>query len=441
MKDTESPESAVRVIETFDALPLERRVQIFSELSPEAREELVRVVARPGEIIRQMSEEEIFFTVQKLGVDNALGLISLTTGRQLRYLLDLDLWKKEMLNVESAGRWLNIIAAMGEEKILQFVQVTDSELLVSLMNSFIKVRIRDPDIDLVEEKDSLPQFTLDDLFFVHFAVPGSEDTLKRFLETIFEWNTEYYFGLMGELARGVYLETEEEARRLRLARLADRGFPDFDEAVEIYRHIQRGALSSSPSELCREKAEPFEAPRTVLKYPLKVLAPGALFKRSLDAIAEPSEKDRLSQELAHLANKVMVADARDPAEADDLRGSLRKVSGYINIALEEMCGEDASKAADVLRCNHMELLFRRGFSVILDLRKEAQKLLRDYEGGVENLGHPLAGLVQGLFLKRPVFASFVLGESKPREFESLDDIILIRRLLDRALVEESWEPV
>jgi len=161
----------------------------------------------------------------------------------------------------------------------------------------------------------------------------------------------------------------------------------------------------------------------------------------LDAIAEPPEKDRLSQELAHLANKVMVADARDPAEADDLRGSLRKVSGYINIALEEMCGEDASKAADVLRCNHMELLFRRGFSVILDLRKEAQKLLRDYEGGVENLGHPLAGLVQGLFLKRPVFASFVLGESKPREFESLDDIILIRRLLDRALVEESWEPV
>jgi len=64
MKDTESPESAVRVIETFDALTLERRVQIFSELSPEAREELVRVVERPGEIMRRMSEEEIFLTVQ-----------------------------------------------------------------------------------------------------------------------------------------------------------------------------------------------------------------------------------------------------------------------------------------------------------------------------------------------------------------------------------------
>jgi hypothetical protein len=441
MKDVESTESAARIIETFDTLPVERRVQIFSELSPEAREELVKVVARPGEIIRRISEEEIFFTIKKLGVDNARGLISLTTGRQLQYLLDLDLWKKEMPNFESAGRWLNMIAEMGEEKILQFVQVADSQLLVSLMNNFVKVRIRNPDIDLVEEKDSLPLFTLDDLFFVNFTVPGSEDALKRFFETIFDWNTEYYFGLMEELSMGVHLESEEEARRLRLARLADRGFPEFDEAVEIYRYIQRGALCYSPPEPLEQGLETLEAPWTVLKYPLKLVMSDTLFKRSLDAIADPYEKDRLSQELAHLANKVMVADARDPGQFDDLRGSLSKVSGYINIALEELCGEDTSKAADLLRSNHVELLFRRGFSLILDLRKEAQKLLRDYEGGVENLGHPLAGLVQGLLQKRPIYASSVLGENRPREFESLEDIHLIRRLLDRAVVEESWEPV
>ena len=441
MKDTESAESAVRVIETFDTLPVERRVQIFSELSPEAREELVKVVARPGEIVRRISEEEMFFTIRKLGLDNAPGLIFLTTGRQLQYLLDLDLWKKEMPNFEFAGRWLNMIAAMGEEKILQFVQIADSQLLVSLMNNFVKVRIRNPDIDLVEEKDSLPLFTLDDLFFVSFTVPGSEDALKRFLETVFDWSTEYYFGLMEELARGVHLESEEEARRLRLARLADRGFPEFDEAVEIYRYIQRGALSYSPPEPFEQGAGPLETPRTVLKYPLKLVMSDTLFKRSLDAIADPYEKDRLSQELAHLANKVMVADARDPGHFDDLRGSLAKVSGYINMALEELCGEDTSTAADLLRSNHVEFLFRRGFSLILDLRKEAQKLLRDYEGGVENLGHPLAGLVQGLLQRRPIYASSLLGESKPREFESLEDINLIGKLLDRAVVEQSWEPV
>lgn len=441
MSDKESSESALRVIETFDAQPLERRVQIFSELSPEAREELVKVVARPGEIIHRMSEEELFFSVKKLGEKNAAGLIFLSTGRQLQYLLDMDLWKKEMFNIESAGRWLNMIAAMGEEKILQFVQVTDSELVLSLMNNFIKVRIRNPDIDLVEEKDSLPLFTLDDLFFVHFSVPGSEDALKRFLETIFAWNIEYYFGLMEGIALGVHLESEEEARRLRLARLADRGFPEFDEAVEIYRYMQRRALSHSRPEPFEEQAEPIEAPRTVLRYPLKVLESHTLFKRSLDEISDPHEKDRLSQELAHLANKVMVADARDPALIDDLHGSLIKVSGYINIALQEYCGDDVSKAAELLLCNHMELLFRRGFSLILDLRKEAQRLLRNYEGGVENLGHPLAGLVQGLLQRRPVYAGTLLGESKPREFESLDDISLIRQLLNKATLEEAWEPI
>ncbi|MBI4963548.1 MAG: hypothetical protein HY913_09755 [Desulfomonile tiedjei] len=441
MKDMETAESSVRVIESFDALPLDRRIRIFSELSPEAREELVRVVARPGEIVRQMSEEEMFFTVKKLGEEHAPGLITFTTGRQFLYLLDLDLWKKDMLHFESAGRWLNMIAAMGEGKILQFVQVTDSELIVSLMNAFVKVRIRNPDIDLVEDSDTLPPFTLDDLFFVKFSSPAHEEALKRFLQTIFEWNTEYYFGLMEELARGIHLENQEEARRLRMARLADRGFPEFDEAVEIYAYIQRGALSYSPPEPFDERVEPYEAPRNVLKYPLKVLEPDTLFKKALDEISDPHERDRLSQELAHLANKVMVADARDPGQVDDLHGSLRKVSGYINIALEELSREDISKATNLLRSNHMEYLFRRGFSLILDLRKEAQKLLRSYEGGVENLGHPLAGLIQGLLQKRPLYASTTLGEKKPREFESLDDINLIRGLLNRAGTEESWEPV
>jgi hypothetical protein len=137
----------------------------------------------------------------------------------------------------------------------------------------------------------------------------------------------------------------------------------------------------------------------------------------------------------------MVADAKDPGSLEDLLSSLNKVSGYINISLEDVCGDDVSVASGVLSANHMEILFRRGFSLILDLRKQARILIRQYEGGMENLGHPLAGLMRGLFQKRPVFAGDLMGKNKPRDFESMADLKTIRNLLDKDLMEQGWEPI
>jgi hypothetical protein len=121
--------------------------------------------------------------------------------------------------------------------------------------------------------------------------------------------------------------------------------------------------------------------------------------------------------------------------------TLRKVSGYINIALEELCSDAVSYGVELLRSNHMEILFRRGFSMILDLRKQAHKLIRDYDGGVENLGHPLAELIKGLIQKRPFYAGNVLGEKTGRDFRCVEDIQIIQDLMDTRAIEERWQPI
>jgi hypothetical protein len=436
MDDSPSTQTARKLVEKFDSLPLERRIEIFEQLSPAAREELIETVSRPGEVIRRLSEEEVFFTVKALGEEKASALIRLTTGKQLRYILDIDLWKKTMFNTDAAGKWFNILNELGDEKMLQFLQTSDPELLVTCLNRHIRVAIRDDNVDLLEQYDNLPSFTFDDIFFVRFRDKNLEDALKHLLQTMFEWNTEFYFGIMEELARGLSTENEEYAIKWRNARLADRGFPEFDEALEIYQYLQRDKISKDRTEQgdWTDDAQPF------IGYPLKVIESDSLFHRSLDEITNRLEKDRLAGELAHLANKVMVADGRDPGSFEDLQGSLKKVGGYINIALEELSGENLTAALGILRSNHMEFLFRRGFSLILDLRRDAQKLLRNYEGGVENLGSPLAGMVQGLLQHRPVYADTVVGREK-REFERLDDITRIRELIGQAGSEAQWEPI
>ena len=79
--------------------------------------------------------------------------------------------------------------------------------------------------------------------------------------------------------------------------------------------------------------------------------------------------------------------------------------------------------------------------MILDLRKQAHKLIRDYDGGVENLGHPLAELIKGLIQKRPFYAGNVLGEKTGRDFRCVEDIQIIQDLMDTSAIEERWQPI
>lgn len=442
MGKADSTHEAVRIIEAFETLPVARRVEIFRDLSPQAREQLIASVNRPGEIMRQISPDEIFFTIKQLGESDALNLVAATTSQQLTYLLDMELWKKDMFDSFAASRWLDIMASIGEEKMLQFVQTADQELIATALNRFIRVQARNPEVDLVEQLDSLPPYTLDDLFFVEFRVPEHDETIKRLLETLLHWNVDKYFGLMEELVIGISSENEEMAGRRRRSRLADHGFPEFDEALEIYRYLQRKGVEDPEREVFTDL--PYtgvDDSSPHVWYPLRVLEQENLFRRSIKEISEAAECDRLSTELAHLANKVMVADGRDPGSLEELEGSLKKAGGYINIALEEICGDDLPRAARLLRSNHMEILFRRGFSVIMDLRKEVHHLLRRYEGGVENLGYPLAGLAQGLLQKRPYYAENVFGQKKPREFETLDDVRSIREMINRLSMADTWEPI
>ena len=92
MTKLSSHDEALQIMNNSMPFPQERKIEIFGDLSPEAREELVEIAARPWEIVRAISEEEIYFTIKALGRERAPALITMTTGAQLRHLIDMDVW-------------------------------------------------------------------------------------------------------------------------------------------------------------------------------------------------------------------------------------------------------------------------------------------------------------------------------------------------------------
>jgi hypothetical protein len=162
------------IIEALNSLPVDRQVEIFAGLSPQAREQFIQSLSRPEEILSRVSEEELYFTVKQLGEENAHGLLAYSTPNQLLYFADLDLWKKDMLDFRSVARWLNIISELGQEKMVQFVEAVEPELLVAVLRSFVRVQARNPDLDFMDQSDVLPVFTMDDTFFIEFLVRDSK---------------------------------------------------------------------------------------------------------------------------------------------------------------------------------------------------------------------------------------------------------------------------
>ncbi len=436
MTKLSSRDEALEIIESFDALPTKRKIEIFSDLSPEAREELVEIVARPWEIVRAISEEEIYFTIKALGRERAPALITMTTGAQLRHLIDMDVWRRDAFIPKDASEWIRIIAAIGEEKALQLLQVADPELILLMLSNLINVSVRNPDIDHLEEQDEFPGFTLDNIFFIEFLGEVPEELLKKFLGTMFRWNSEYYYSLILQMVSGIDPDVEARALKWARARLADKGFPDFDEALEIYHPVSRDTIVRGSGDQRSSDKEAEKQFGRILVYPLTTLDERSLFKRALDLVDDPNEINRLSMELAHLANKVMIADVKDAGS--ELLSCVKKVEGYINIALEEISGQNPKKAVRIIKSNHMEMLFRRGHTLILDLQALARKFVRRSTGSVENFGYPLTPIIKGLLRKRPVFTEYAAPEPKTREFEALADLRTITDLIAQDF-GKNWE--
>ncbi len=439
MKNHEPKDDYLKVIDQFNSLSVEQKLQIFSKLPSKAREDLVSVISRPGEIIRQLSEEEMFFTIKDLGEENAEKLIALTTGKQLMYLLDIDLWTMKDLNVFSISKWFQLLAGVGEEKIIQFVQISEPELICSILNKAIIVKLKDPDVDLTEQLDYLPPFTLDNYFFIDFWIPSAEEYIKEFLDCIFRYDSNYYTKIVQALSTGWLVEYEDLAYKWRSARLADHGFPDIEEAMDIYSLFNPALIRTGEAEdFCPDKAGDWDLNK-LLRYPIVELTGSNLFEKTLQLIEEPQLKDRITAELAHVANKVMVADGKDAGSIEALRNSLQKTSGYINLAIEEITSRQNGSAMNLLTFNHMENLFRYGHTLVMRLQYEARSFLSNCDGGIENQGFPLAPLLTGLLQKRPFFDQGTTDGGGKRDFQFISDLEMISSLIRSAGEGTSWE--
>lgn len=420
----EDPKEAKRI---FNTLPAEQQLEIVLKTRGKERIHCLFLSEHAEGLVRRLPELEIFLTIKEVGAKDSLDLIALTTAEQFQYLLDLEFWKKDELNLEKILHWMELLLESGEERVIQFIHTSDPEFIGLLLLKFLRVTTADG--EPIETSDRIPAFTLDQYYFIRFKEKAARSVFIPFLQILYRIDEEGYRRLMESLIVELESEMEEIGYRLRNARMMEYGFPDLEEALEIYRFVHPDSLTperGSSVNRIREGTEKISPP-----FYLTFRIEGSFLSSVLSRIDDPQEQNRIRIELAALCNKAMVAEPIDVFEIDEMKKVTQKVFHYLNLGLQYVSGEEEVKAREVLQSFPLQKIFQCGVGATLLLRSKAESILKEpwFSGDRQNLNFldPLhLEKFEGVLRKRPVF----YRDGIPEDFKSLQDFRETKNLLD-----------
>ena len=413
------PEDPKEAQKAFQSLPTKDQLNMVLKAHGKERLHYLFLSENPEQLVQQLPELEVFLTAKEVGERDSLELISLTTPEQFQYLLDLDFWKKDRLDPEKVLHWMELLVESGEKKVTQFLQSTDPEFIALLLKKFLEVITIEG--EALGTRDRIPLFTLDQYYYINFKGKGAREIFQPFLEILYRVDDRGFRRLMDSLLVELESELEETGYRLRNARLADYGFPDFEEALEIYRFLNPDSPTvgeESPRVTSRE-----EAGTEGSFFYLTFQNQGPFFSSVLSDIDDLDERDRLKQEITGLCNKAIVAEGIDLSNIAAMERTVEKVYHTLNLGLQYLSKEDRIKASHLLRSLSLQRLFQYGVSTTILVRRKAESILKGkwFSNNQENLvflDPPHFETFEGILRRRPALYRNWIYE----DFKTLQDL-------------------
>jgi hypothetical protein len=377
----------------------------------------------------------LFYTLKEIGMTDAVGLLGLASPEQVRDMMDLDCWQKDQLNNQRIISWLMLLDEAGSSKLAEWVLHADIELLVLLVKRHFEV-IRKADIEEDPDFDQSPYFTFDDHYLLRF-LGEEEPILPLLLERLRVLDYGQYTYVLENSILELDSGLEEAELRWRNARLADRAYPEYEEARELFVPVR-------PEEIRLERYQRAVRPLRFASgeelipsdHALMLLEPqDSFFLRALAAI--PAEDlEAISQELAALTNQVVIADGCDPGELAEVRRSVALTHDTLNIGLAFLAEGDEARAVPRLHETVLRPIFQAGFGLMSRVSQQARALDADLlKSGLVTwetyLDTPFREGVAGAKRRPPLFFRGLetTGEILYRPFQELADIHTVERML------------
>lgn len=367
--------------------------------------------------IAALSPNEVFELVHEVGFEDAQPLLELVTPSQIQGCFDLEAWQKDQIEVAGLKPWIASLIETGFEKVGEVWAGLDAELRALILQR--QVRIWDVSLgEEPEEDNDNPIMATPDRFFM-LELKGDDDTQRLIQQLV-----EDLYRADADLARHTIMsarseppaELEEQSYRWRSSRLADLGYVDFYEALDLFRPLDADKVQIGEGSQDKLVGDDTRLPAVVAE---EVLGRSFL-ARAMGSIDDPAEAEQLEAALMVLVNKVLAAGRTKPGQADVVRRGALYATATLSLGLETLARSDLGRAREALRTISLQRMFRVGYTVTTKLARLAQALApRSLTAGP-----PAKEVVAALCSPRPLFSR--AADEPPlvglRPFESTADL-------------------
>jgi len=392
--------------------------------------------------VAALSPTELYELVAQVGFADTTDLIALATPEQIRGSLDIDAWDRDRPLVNAMKPWLQALIQAGYEKLGEVWERLDPELRALFMQRNAKIY----DLSLGEEPDDDDgnanlYFTTDTFFCLHLL--GDEDTqrlMAQLLDDLYRADPVGARHAVMAARSEPPAELEEGAFRWRAGRMADLGYVDFYEALDLFQPLEPEKVTIGEATQERFGTVIDEAEAEVQRLPATIaeeLLGRTFLARAIDRL-ETGDADRVQSAVVMLTNKVLSAARVKPGDLDALRRAAHYATATLSLGVEVVARGDIERATEALRTVSLTRLHRVGYTVTLRL----SRLARGLAPRAATAGPPATSTVAALLGARP-WMSRTLDQpphDDVRPFESQADLrraaeVLARLALRIAIAE------
>jgi hypothetical protein len=423
-------------------VPLSRFRALLARPRGQRRMEALLAADDPQAAVAALPATELYQIITDVGLGEAGELVALATPEQLRGCLDIDIWDRDHVQMEALTPWLQALVDAGYEKLGEVWEKLDTELAALILQRH--TRIYDLTLEEMPPEDPEgPLLQTPDTFFAIELVSGDDDTMvlvQRLLDDLYRADPS------GVLTRHTLMaarseptaELEEMSYRWRSGRMADLGYVDYYEALEVFRPLDVASVRVGEGTEDRfpapEPGDPEEAASAFGLMPSTV-AEGVLgasfLARALDHLDrnDADEIARMEVAIVVLVNNVLAATRVPPSDADAVKRGAQHAAATVSLGLEALSHGDLERAAQALGSVSLTRLHRLGHTMTLRLARMARALA----SRAVTAGEPDGSVLAALLRPRPWYATVL--DSPPgadaRPFASLEDVRRVAEALTR----------
>ncbi|SMC87563.1 hypothetical protein SAMN02746065_11384 [Desulfocicer vacuolatum DSM 3385] len=451
---------------------LKERSQILAGDSQQALDDILSS-NQPATLIQSFPDQDLYYLMHHIGVDDFIPVLSLATSRQWEYFLDMDVWQGDRLDLPCMTRTLEMLFKADPQRLLRWIIKEKPDFLEYYFFKSMEIRILEHDENPSDFGDDFT--TLDHQFYFRFpeislevkdvvnevsllaigdegdADPAgeleknrerAESLITGMLNALAQMDLSICQAVLMESTAVIPSETEEEQYRLRNVRLAEKGFLPHYEAVGVYQPMALKDIKPRASSWLTRPWLGTDLPIFPC-FTDSLMPRESLFARALAGVADETALMNLQAELASLVNHVISADQVTIRSRKDMEGAVKKTCAYLSLGMEIIHGQTdtclAPHGVGIIMTYSLETIFHMASGAGIRLKTAARQWyetswISSRDLSLSFLGENWLGVAGGLFLARPLyFDNYVTGVLY-RPFAGLSDLMESARQL--AIIQE-----